>query len=63
MLCVGFSIARPTFLTAINFANLFTQGAAVTLIAMGLVFVLLLGEIDLSAGFASGVCASVLATW
>ncbi|MEV6811792.1 ABC transporter permease [Micromonospora sp. NPDC051296] len=60
-LCVIFSIARPTFLTAGNFANLFTQGAAVTLIAMGLVFVLLLGEIDLSAGFASGVCAAVLA--
>ena len=32
-----------------------------SLIAMGLVFVLLLGEIDLSAGFASGVCAAVLA--
>jgi len=28
---------------------------------MGLVFVLLLGEIDLSAGFTSGVCAAVLA--
>ena len=51
----------PSFLTAGNFANLFTQGAAVTVIAMGLVFVLLLGEIDLSAGFASGVCAAVLA--
>src|SRR5690606_5242972 len=36
-------------------------GAAVTLIAMGLVFVLLLGEIDLSAGYTSGVCAAVLA--
>ncbi|TDB73628.1 sugar ABC transporter permease [Micromonospora sp. KC721] len=60
-LCVGFSIRSPSFFTAGNFANLFTQGAAVTLIAMGLVFVLLLGEIDLSAGFASGVCAAVLA--
>ncbi|MDG4793945.1 ABC transporter permease [Micromonospora sp. WMMD1082] len=60
-LCAGFSIARPNFFTAGNLANLFTQGAAVTLIAMGLVFVLLLGEIDLSAGFASGVCAAVLA--
>ena len=28
---------------------------------MGLVFVLLLGEIDLSAGYASGVCAAVMA--
>ncbi|WP_433529888.1 sugar ABC transporter permease [Micromonospora sp. CA-263727] len=61
VLCTIFSIMRPSFLTAGNFANLFTQGAAVTLIAMGLVFVLLLGEIDLSAGFASGVCAAVLA--
>ncbi|GIH90715.1 sugar ABC transporter permease [Planobispora siamensis] len=61
VLCTVFSILRPSFLTAGNFANLFTQGAAVTVIAMGLVFVLLLGEIDLSAGFASGVCAAVLA--
>ena len=61
VLCTVFSIMRPNFLSAGNFANLFTQGAAVTLIAMGLIFVLLLGEIDLSAGFASGVCAAVLA--
>jgi D-xylose transport system permease protein len=61
VLCTIFAAVRPAFLTAGNFANLFTQGAAVTLIAMGLVFVLLLGEIDLSAGFASGVCAAVLA--
>ncbi|MGW0661553.1 sugar ABC transporter permease [Streptodolium elevatio] len=61
-LCTAFSIMRPRFLTAGNFANLFTQGAAVTVIAMGLIFVLVLGEIDLSAGFASGVCAAVCAT-
>jgi D-xylose transport system permease protein len=61
MLCTTFSILRPVFLSAGNFANLLTQGAAITVIAMGLVFVLLLGEIDLSAGFASGVCAAVLA--
>jgi D-xylose transport system permease protein len=61
VLCTVFGIARPAFFTAGNFANLFTQGAAVTLIAMGLIFVLLLGEIDLSAGYASGVCAAVLA--
>lgn len=61
VLCVVFTIARPVFLTPLNFANLFTQGAAITIIAMGLVFVLLLGEIDLSAGFTSGLCAAVLA--
>lgn len=61
ILCVVFAVLRPSFLSALNFANLFTQGAAVAVIAMGLIFVLLLGEIDLSAGFASGVCAAVLA--
>jgi len=62
VLCIVFSALRPVFFTPLNFANLLTQGASITLIAMGLVFVLLLGEIDLSAGFASGVCAAVLAT-
>ena len=33
----------------------------IIVLAMGLVFVLLLGEIDLSAGFAAGTCAAVLA--
>ncbi|GAA3206685.1 sugar ABC transporter permease [Actinocorallia longicatena] len=60
-LCVGFWIAQPVFMSERNFANLFTQGAAGAVIAMGLIFVLLLGEIDLSAGFASGVSAGVLA--
>lgn len=61
VLCTVFALARPNFLTPGNIANLFTQGAPITVIAMGLVFVLLLGEIDLSAGFTSGVCAAVLA--
>jgi D-xylose transport system permease protein len=61
VLCTVFAILRPVFLTPGNFANLLPQGAAVTVIAMGLIFVLLLGEIDLSAGFTSGVCASILA--
>ncbi|MCF2528799.1 sugar ABC transporter permease [Yinghuangia soli] len=61
VLCTAFAIMRPRFLTSGNFANLFNQGAAVTIIAMGLIFVLVIGEIDLSAGFASGVCAAVAA--
>ncbi|MDX6740497.1 ABC transporter permease subunit [Actinocorallia sp. A-T 12471] len=60
-LCVFFWVAQPIFMSTSNLANLFTQGAAGIVIAMGLVFVLLLGEIDLSAGFTSGVCAAVLA--
>ncbi len=62
VLVIVFSLLRPVFFSAGNFANLLTQGAPITVIAMGLVFVLLLGEIDLSAGFTSGVCAAVLAT-
>lgn len=62
VLALIFGVARSdTFLSALNFANLFTQSAQVVFIAMGLVFVLLLGEIDLSAGFASGVCGAVMA--
>ena len=62
VLCIVFTSLNSVFFSAGNFANLLVQGAAITVIAMGLVFVLLLGEIDLSAGFASGVCAAVLAT-
>jgi D-xylose transport system permease protein len=50
------------FLSKQNFANLINQGAAIMVLAMGLVFVLLLGEIDLSAGFAAGMGAAILAT-
>lgn len=60
VLCAVFSVMQSSFLTPGNFANLLTQAAAVIVIAMGLVFVLLLGEIDLSAGYASGVCGAVL---
>jgi D-xylose transport system permease protein len=61
LLVIVFSILRPeTFTDSFNFANLINQSAAVIVIAMGLVFVLLLGEIDLSAGFAAGVCGAIL---
>lgn len=60
VLCGVFGFMSNVFLTSSNFANLITQAAAVTVIAMGLVFVLLLGEIDLSAGYASGVCGAIL---
>jgi D-xylose transport system permease protein len=60
VLCIAFSSQSSVFLTPGNFANLLTQAAAITVIAMGLVFVLLLGEIDLSAGYAAGVCGAIL---
>lgn len=59
-LCAIFTVMSEFFFTYRNFANLLTQAAPVIVIAMGLVFVLLLGEIDLSAGYASGVTGAIL---
>ncbi|MEU7818673.1 ABC transporter permease [Pseudonocardia sp. NPDC049154] len=50
-----------TFPSLLNLANLLQQGAGRTIIAMGLVFVLLTGEIDLAAGTASGLAAALMA--
>ncbi|KZB86775.1 ABC transporter permease [Amycolatopsis regifaucium] len=61
VLVIVFASLSDTFLTMNNIANLMAQGAGKAIIAMGIVFVLLLGEIDLSAGTASGVTAAVLA--
>jgi D-xylose transport system permease protein len=60
VLTAVFSVMRPsTFTNAFNFANLIHQSAALIVIAMGLVFVLLLGEIDLSAGYSAGTSAAI----
>ncbi|HEV7707264.1 MAG TPA: ABC transporter permease [Asanoa sp.] len=60
-LVIVFAALRPdTFTNAFNFANLIHQAAAVIVIAMGLVFVLLLGEIDLSAGYTAGTAAAMM---
>jgi len=63
VLFVLFSITAhdANFLSTRNFANLLTQAAPITLIGIGIVFVLLLGEIDLSAGATAGVCAVSMA--
>jgi D-xylose transport system permease protein len=60
VLVILFSAIQPTFRGLYNFGNMLTEGSGPILLAMGLVFVLLLGEIDLSAGFAAGVCAAVM---
>lgn len=56
-----FTSLSDVFLSLNNIANLLAQGAGQTMIAMGIVFVLLVGEIDLSAGTASGAAGAVLA--
>jgi D-xylose transport system permease protein len=56
-----FQIANDRFLSAVNITNLMLQITAVGLISVGVVFVLLLGEIDLSIGAVSGLAAAVMA--
>ncbi|MEO9238673.1 MAG: ABC transporter permease, partial [Jatrophihabitantaceae bacterium] len=52
---------RSNFGSLANFSDLLKQSSPTIFIAMGLVFVLLLGEIDLAAGTAAGVCATLMA--
>ncbi|HKF79655.1 MAG TPA: hypothetical protein VKB17_02390 [Thermoleophilaceae bacterium] len=56
-----FQLQEDRFLTATNLTNLVLQIAAVGLISVGVVLVLLLGEIDLSVGAVSGLCAAIMA--
>jgi D-xylose transport system permease protein len=58
---VIFYIANPNFLTPANLTNLILQITAMGTIALGIVLVLLLGEIDLSVGAVSGLAAAVMA--
>ena len=59
ILTILFSAASPYFLTRLNIANLMTQTASLMMLSMALVFVILLAEIDLSAGVTSGVGMAV----
>ena len=61
LIAIFFQAKNDNFLTAGNFINLIVQMAGSTMIAIGVVFVLLLGEIDLSIGYVSGVGGVVIA--
>jgi D-xylose transport system permease protein len=56
-----FYIQEPRFLSSVNLSNLVLQMTAVGLVSIGVVLVLLLGEIDLSVGAVSGLCAAIMA--
>jgi D-xylose transport system permease protein len=58
---VFFTTRNGNFFTAVNFDNLIVQMAGTAAIAIGVVFVLLIGEIDLSIGYVSGVAGVVVA--
>src|SRR4051794_16806084 len=58
---IFFTVKTNIFFTAVNFSNLIGQMAGVTVIAVGVVFVLLIGEIDLSVGYVSGLASVAVA--
>ena len=61
VIMVVFQAISPNgvFLSANNIVNLFQQSAVFMVLAMGEIFVLLLGEIDLSIGYAGAVGAAI----
>ncbi len=61
LIAVIFQLANSNFLTPLNLTNLMVQISAVGTISVGVVLVLLIGEIDLSVGAVSGLCAGIMA--
>jgi D-xylose transport system permease protein len=61
VITVVFAVVHQGFLSAYNIEALVIQAAPIIVMAMGLVFVLLLGEIDLSAGTTGGLCSAIMA--
>lgn len=61
LIVLFFSVKADNFFTAPNFTNIITQMAGVTMLAYGVVFVLLIGEIDLSISYVAGVGGVVVA--
>jgi ribose transport system permease protein len=55
------TILSPNFLTATNIANLFQQAAVTGVVAVGMTFVILTGNIDLSVGSVCALCGMVVA--
>jgi D-xylose transport system permease protein len=58
---IFFQLINGNFLSPGNLTNLMLQNVAIATISIGIVLILLLGEIDLSVGSISGLCASVMA--
>lgn len=56
-----FQILNPVFLSSANLVNLLLESAAVGTIALGIVCILLVGQIDLSVGSVSGLSSALVA--
>src|SRR5579862_8035613 len=62
VIVIIFWLNNSLFLSAGNLVNLMAQSAFIITLGMAEVFVLLLGDIDLAAGF-TAACAAVIALW
>jgi ABC-type xylose transport system permease subunit len=60
LIAIVFQVLNPNFLSANNLVNLTLQAAPIGVIAIGVVLVLLLGELDLSIGSVSGLASAIL---
>jgi D-xylose transport system permease protein len=60
LLAIVFQSLNANFLTPGNLVNLMVQGSVYMLFALGMIFILLLGEIDLSIGFIGGVAGVLM---
>ena len=60
VIAIIFGILEPLFFSPRNFVNLLLQMSGITTLAIGIVFVLLIAEIDLSVGFVSAVGAVIM---
>ena len=56
-----FQVLNPIFLSSANLSNLAMETAPVGVISLGIVFVLLIGQIDLSVGSVSGLSSAIIA--
>jgi D-xylose transport system permease protein len=56
-----FQVANKNFLSPLNLTNLMTQISAIGILSVGIILILLIGEIDLSVGAVSGVTAAIMA--
>ena len=58
---IFFGFKATNFFTPVNFVNILIQMAGTAMLAYGVVFVLLLGEIDLSISYVAGIGAVTVA--
>jgi D-xylose transport system permease protein len=61
VIALVFYVQDPTFLSSRTLVNITLFASPIGIIAIGVVLILLLGEIDLSVGSVSGLAASVMA--